>query len=469
MRKWFALLGIATVASLLAYNWFRDEALWHAEKHFHLTTLVGDQNGYILLPPEFVAQPFIRRIVWSPDGRYALLVQTVVRINAPDNPQNYDMRHRVLAWNRTTKRLTMLWESERTQTDIHPERDFRFAFYKGAPACLLAVRAPNVELPSWSVYHATLGGNTKTLGRFEDVYFLSPPEDTVRYLVFYVREGGKTSHLYAPVSGAGQLGEPRPLPSSLTKFAIYSMLLSEFPENGLWYSDGKRVIGFHSEFKPTESGQLVGEPSSFFLWDPRANREEPIAQDAVRYYSVQPHTFLRTDTVSQRAVHGAHTRTTSTTWLTEGKGAALIAADSAIAQASPQGDAILYVAHGAAFYRALIRLDAKEAQRLDERAAVEPYLTNGKQIGLALMMYTQDYEECFPPNWGDMEVAQVILPYVKSREVFEVDGVFAFRYLMNGQTLTEIESPTETVVGYLQLSNGRVVIYADGHVKWKRE
>lgn len=110
MRKSFALSGIATVASLLAYNWFCDEAIWHVEKNFHLTTLVGDQNGYILLPPEFVAQPFIRRIVWSPDGCYALLVQTALRIGVPDNPQDYEMRHRVLAWNRATKRLNVLWE-----------------------------------------------------------------------------------------------------------------------------------------------------------------------------------------------------------------------------------------------------------------------------------------------------------------------------------------------------------------------
>ncbi|GIV05075.1 MAG: hypothetical protein KatS3mg016_0650 [Fimbriimonadales bacterium] len=469
MRKLFALLGIATVASLMAYNWLRDDAIWHAEKNFHLTTLVGDQNGYILLPPEFVAQPFIRRIVWSPDGRYALLVQTVVRIDAPQNPQNYDMRHRVLAWSRATKRLTVLWESERTQTDINPERDFQFAFYKGIPACLLAVRVPSEGLPSWSVYHATLGGNTKMLGQFEDAYFLSPPEDTVRYLVFYLRENEKTNYLYAPVSTAGQLGEPRLLPPSLIEFGIYSMLSSEFPEYQLWYHDGKRLVGTHMEFKPDESGRLVGEPKSFFLWDPRTNTEQAIPQAEVRYYASQPRTLLRTDTVSQRVVHGADARTTSTTWLTEGEGATLIAADSEIAQVSPQGDALLYIAHGAAFYRALTRMDTKEAQALQERTAVEPYLKNGKQIGLALMMYVQDYDECFPPNWGNTEVAHVILPYVKSNEVFEVDGVFAFHYLMDGQTLSQIQSPGETVVGYLQLPNGRVVIHADGHVKWKRD
>lgn len=469
MRKLFALLGIATVASLMAYNWLRDDAIWHAEKNFHLTTLVGDQNGYILLPPEFVAQPFIRRIVWSPDGRYALLVQTVVRIDAPQNPQNYDMRHRVLAWSRATKRLTVLWESERTQTDINPKLDFRFAFYKGIPACLLAIRVPSVGLSSWSVYHATLGGNTKMLGQFEDAYFLSPPEDTARYLVFYVREDEKTNYLYAPVSSAGQLGEPRPLSPSLTEFSILTMLLRELPEYQLWYSDGKRLVGTHMEFKPDESGRLVGEPKSFFLWDPRTNTEQAIPQGEVRYYASEPRTLLRTDTVSQRAVHGAHIRTTSTTWLTEGDGATLIAADSEIAQVSPQGDALLYVAHGAAFYRALTRLDTKEAQALQEWGAIEQYLTNGKQIGTALMMYVQDYDEFFPPNWGDMEVARIISPYTHSSEVFEVDGAFAFRYLMDGQKLSEIQSPVETVVGYLQLPNGRVLIYADGHVKWKRD
>jgi len=82
-------------------------------------------------------------------------------------------------------------------------------------------------------------------------------------------------------------------------------------------------------------------------------------------------------------------------------------------------------------------------------------------------MYVQDYDERFPPNFGDEGVSQVLLPYLKNPSVFEVDGAFAFRYRMDGQWMGDIQDVVSTEVGYLELPNGRVVIYADGHVKWQ--
>ncbi|MCX7924776.1 MAG: hypothetical protein N2554_03075, partial [Fimbriimonadales bacterium] len=122
---------------------------------------------------------------------------------------------------------------------------------------------------------------------------------------------------------------------------------------------------------------------------------------------------------------------------------------------------------GAAFYRSLIVLSRDELRQMEEEAKVAKYISQGKQIALAMLMYVQDYDELFPPNFGNEGVAEVLLPYLREREVFEVDGAFAFHYRMNGQSLANIENPAETEVGYLQLSNGRVVIYADGHVKWR--
>jgi len=82
-------------------------------------------------------------------------------------------------------------------------------------------------------------------------------------------------------------------------------------------------------------------------------------------------------------------------------------------------------------------------------------------------MYAIDYDEMFPPNFGDESVAQLLMPYLQDINVFEVNGAFAFRYQMDGQWIGNISNLVETVVGYLELPNGRVVIYADGHVKWQ--
>lgn len=61
----------------------------------------------------------------------------------------------------------------------------------------------------------------------------------------------------------------------------------------------------------------------------------------------------------------------------EGDQAVLIAADPTLAQASPQGDAILYVAHGAAFYRSLIALNADDVRVLAEQEKIRLSLSPG--------------------------------------------------------------------------------------------
>ncbi len=474
MRKLLVVLGIATAASLLAFVWMRQDDLDYAQKQFHVTTLIGEKSGYILLPPEFVAQPFIRRIEWSPDGSYAILLQTAIRFEGEGQNIKVNLRHRVLAWSRKTKRVSILWESATTDTEIDPRRDVQIAFFKGTPACLFAVREGmfnDSSSPLWTVYHAPLNGRAVKLGEFTGVYLLAPPEDEWRYLVGHqvdLEDMNPTHYFYAPVSPAGKLGERLPLPPAATKIARYDFV----PDRNYveWYADGKQIIApilpppIHDEASDTFTRS---NDIRYVLWNPRTNQEREIAPSELRRYTLKTTVALDIDHARQPLQHkGAH-GITQTTWLSEGEGATLVAADSALAAVAPQGDAILYVAHGAAFYRELFTLSRDELAQMQEQAKVAQYVSQGKQIGTALMMYIQDYDEIFPPNFGNEGVAEAILPYLRDGGVFEVDGAFAFHYLMNGQSLANIDTPADTEVGYLQLPNGRVIIYADGHVKWR--
>lgn len=480
MKTLLTLLGIASVASLLAYGWLRQDAIDHARKEFHLTMLQGNKNGYILTPPEFVAQPFIRRIEWSPDGNYAMLIQTAIRLTGEGLDTEADMRHRVLLWSRKTKRLTILWESATTRTEIDPQRDVQIVFFKDTPACLFAVleekfrnNSPN---PLWSVYHAPLNGRAALLGQFERVALLAPPEDTWRYLLWQQSSTDllQIDYFYAPVSPAGKMETPRPMPSEVISILFYNFFSGNNYSQWYfahWHADGKQIIlSLLPPITYDEEQQqfTVNKETRYVLWNPRTNQQREIPASEARRHETNANTPLRVDRSVQRLQHQSAQGTTQTTWLSEGEGATLVAADSALAQVSPQGDAILYVAHGTAFYRRLITISREDLARLQEQADAAQYVAQGKQIALALMMYAQDYDETFPPNFGNEGVAEVILPYLRTREVFNVDGVFAFRYLMNGQSLANINSPAETEIGYLQLPNGRVILYADGHVKFKR-
>jgi prepilin-type processing-associated H-X9-DG protein len=67
-----------------------------------------------------------------------------------------------------------------------------------------------------------------------------------------------------------------------------------------------------------------------------------------------------------------------------------------------------------------------------DRARQAGCLSNCKQIGLALMMYVQDYEETFPVDHGDVEfnqayftsplwpgwISNVLIPYEKSEQIY---------------------------------------------------
>jgi prepilin-type N-terminal cleavage/methylation domain-containing protein/prepilin-type processing-associated H-X9-DG protein len=65
--------------------------------------------------------------------------------------------------------------------------------------------------------------------------------------------------------------------------------------------------------------------------------------------------------------------------------------------------------------------------RAREKARQTSCLSNVKQLGLGIMMYTQDYDESFPPtyqwvspgnNWPLRKWAPTILPYVKNTQIF---------------------------------------------------
>jgi len=474
MRKLFVFLGIASVASLLAYGWLRQDAvddLEYAQKNFHLTVLAGKQNSYILTPPEFVAQPFIRHIQWSPDGNYAILVQTAMRFEGEAKTLQAEMRHRLLAWSRKTKRISMLWESQKTNVDIDLREDVRLVFFKDGSACVFAVREDKKD-EKWGVYHATIGGRTVKLGEFERPMLLAPPEDNVCYLIWshYNQEAQRATYTYTPIETTGRIGETRPLPPVVVEMALY-LFAGSGVNFSFWYADGKQLIVPVLEPLVSDEGVEVDESSNqrYFLWNPRTNQAREIQNAQLGSYAKKsPNApVVYAEKSAQRLHHNGAQATTQTTWLSEGSEATLVAVDSAIASVAPNGDAILYVAHGAAFYRSLIHLTGDDLRRMREAAKIARYCSQGKQIGLAFLMYLQDYDEILPPSFGNERVAEIISVYLPDKEVFSIDGTFAFRYLMDGQSLADIELPANTEIGYLETPEGRVVIYVDGHVQWK--
>ncbi|MCX7994081.1 MAG: hypothetical protein N2651_10500 [Fimbriimonadales bacterium] len=477
MKSLLAAISVLIVASLLAGGWLAQTGdLHHAEEQFHLKTLFAERGGYLLPPPELVAPPFIQRIEWSPDGSYAVLEQTIPQLNSENE---LETQNRLLIWSRQAKRLSVLWVSSKARANTFTEVLSRVVFFRDTPACVFLIeehgRSENGAEVWYSVYYATSGGRTAMLGRFKDAFLLAPPGDAARYLVWSVDNPATPKHelAYAPILSVGRLGVVRPVLPQLGSQVRYD----PFNYSRYWDADGKCILVSYRirEAQYDDTGREIARPQyQSLLWNPRTNAVQPISKDEAEaiYFGEQGYKESQAATLSVKYAHtrvrheGMHGRT-KTAWLVAGEQGTLLAAESTLAEVSPPGDAILYVVHGAAFYRPLIHLDAEQARTLKEMLEKEQYTRNAKQIATALLMYAQDYDELFPPRFDDEFVALILSPYIRDQEMFQVNGMFAFRYLLDGQSLADIESPAQTVAGYLELPDGRAVIYADGHARWE--
>lgn len=125
----------------------------------------------------------------------------------------------------------------------------------------------------------------------------------------------------------------------------------------------------------------------------------------------------------------------------------------------PDASAVLYRAGGALYAVPILRLDKAAFLEARRQALRTVALSNARQLGVGIMMYTQDYDEVLP---GGDSINDKITPYVKN------DALFAgFVYTFAGGPLAKIDRPADTIIGYVTGPGGRANLYADGHAKWR--
>ena len=127
-----------------------------------------------------------------------------------------------------------------------------------------------------------------------------------------------------------------------------------------------------------------------------------------------------------------------------------------------------------------------------EKARMTSCVSNEKQMALSIMMYSQDYDEKFPPAkmWVD-----VTMPYTKNEDLYRCPSVtrgldkygYAFNVTLDMLPMDKVQEPrrqrmlfdstnlsknaTDSGVSlptpgrHLQ---GNVTAYADGHAAWKK-
>ena len=101
-----------------------------------------------------------------------------------------------------------------------------------------------------------------------------------------------------------------------------------------------------------------------------------------------------------------------------------------------------------------LKLTCQEEQQLA--------MSNLKQIGLALIQYTQDFDEHFPPT---KDIEQTLAPYLKTSDVFSVGNAHWVYHGVGNASLASIDAPADTVEATMDLPCAHLVLFFDGHVK----
>lgn len=136
---------------------------------------------------------------------------------------------------------------------------------------------------------------------------------------------------------------------------------------------------------------------------------------------------------------------------------------------SPKKNQVAFIAHGDLFVTDLLTRPATVEEKYaageklpcpEERNLA---MSNLKQIGLGIMMYTQDYDENFP--MADGRVNEAVGPYIKNPRIYGF-GPNKFVYKAPAKLgLAAMDAPAETVLGTYDTRCAFIKLYADGHVK----
>ncbi len=127
-------------------------------------------------------------------------------------------------------------------------------------------------------------------------------------------------------------------------------------------------------------------------------------------------------------------------------------------QLSSQNDFVLYQDAGSLLLREIKKVDIALANKLWKAELLAKLVARAKTIGTAVVMWAADHDDKYPgqAGWEDE-----LRPYVRERDIFR-----DFTYTFKGGNSKDIEDVSKTELGFFVASGGRVVVYADSHVKF---
>lgn len=422
-------------------------------------------QAFVLVPPEVVAAPVVRLASWSSDGRYVLAVrERVPPVNRPGTgpPANLAAGQPVVSlvlWDARAGRSQEIWtttvpEAQVAQVCWLPRSDVALAL---AWAPVAAGPAPGPSLQQVVLRVVASAGRVERLGARELADLaagtsLSPspaqPLALLSSVVTGPQPGGEMRLIFRGIQADGRLSPPASLKDR------------QRLETG-WSADGQQA---YIRCRPLPSGEPRAA-SEWYSLDPRSGRLSLLAAAPELYRAARDERPLRLVQTKPLLHDGPATIPLRALWL-EGatppvSARALVCADAEQGQLSPRGDAVLYVARGAAFVTPLVGLPRPAFEAARQAASQQVAVSAGKQIGLALLQYADDHGDALPV--AGESLPDLLGSYLDGNASL-LDG---FVYTSPGGALAGIGPPGETALGYVVGPGGRAVVHGDGHVTWE--
>lgn len=184
----------------------------------------------------------------------------------------------------------------------------------------------------------------------------------------------------------------------------------------------------------------------------------PTSTQPARQRQVETPALLRVDADKGTVQAGGVTRAVHSLWLVTSapstRARLLLCADGVSGSVSPDQRYVAYLSQGTAFVARLVHADAGLLEAAENQALRTTGLSNAKQVGLAILMYAQDYNGVLP---GPGDLSQSLVPYLHTAE-----PLAGFVYTYGGGSISDLNG--QTVIGYMPVPGGRAVLYGDGHV-----
>lgn len=435
-------LCVLTLACLLLLPEARSGQAQEGKLLLHY--IVSGENAMLFNRPEMVCGGEVKQVRWSPGGNYAVAVQDALPPFDPNHPSGESMVS-VTVWRSDIHRTRTVWSQPLTSMHIGDGIDW-------------------IGKTDIGLLRLTGMGTDKSDAH---LLMLMPLRDTVREI-----NADRVMNIYAnPTQPMALLEESAINPQTREITVNHFQLLhsdgslqeaQDFPQPNIllnnWSPDGKMfyatAVIVLKQGRPTQSYYaLDAATGTWALTQGRPNMAS-VAQTAA------PKSALRIIRGTGVVEQDGEKRTVYPAWIAtdakSGPSRSLIAADCEEAILSPKGDAVLYRTKEGAFVLPLTKVLAAPFTQMLRQVAV----SNAKQVGLGLIMYTQDYDEQFP--LAEFSISEVVNPYLKNPDLFE-----GFTYAYPAKSLANIAKPAETIMGTVAGPGGEAVIYADGHVKWR--